>query len=124
MPVTESRLFSPTATSVAAARQFVGEVLGTIPTDVSEKVQLITSELATNCVVHAQTSFEVCVLRGKGEVRVEVSDGSADLPVPRWPGNDEPTGRGLQIVAALSQDWGVVPEGVSGTRVWFTVRWP
>lgn len=124
MSITESRQFSPTPGSVSVARNFVGEVLGSPPAEIVERVQLITSELATNCVVHARTPFEVCVTRRDGEITVEVRDASDELPVPRRPRVDEPTGRGLMIVAALSDDWGIVPTEQGGTAVWFTMRLP
>jgi hypothetical protein len=80
--------------------------------------------LATNCVVHARTPFEVHVTSGDGEITIEVRDSSHEQPVPRQPRNDEPTGRGLMIVDALSDDWGIVPIGQGGSTVWFTMRSP
>ena len=38
-------------------------------------------------------------------------------PAPRTPATTEPGGRGLQIVEALADDWGVRREG-AGKRVW------
>jgi anti-sigma regulatory factor (Ser/Thr protein kinase) len=124
VPVTDLRQFSPTPESVSDARRFVAEALGPLPAEIVERVQLITSELATNCVVHARTPFAVSVIREREEIRVEVRDSSDELPVPRRPRADEPTGRGLLIVAALSDDWGVVPMVEGGTTVWFTMRSP
>jgi anti-sigma regulatory factor (Ser/Thr protein kinase) len=122
--ITESREFSPIPASVSGARRYVRRVLRSCPPDVVDRVQLITSELATNCVVHARTAFEVLVTSGNGEIKVEVRDSSRKQPVPRQPRNDEPTGRGLMIVSALSDDWGIVPMGEGGSTVWFTMRWP
>jgi serine/threonine-protein kinase RsbW len=87
-------------------------------------VQLITSELATNCVMHARTPFEIQVTRSDGHIKVEVCDSSPEQPVPQWPRKDEPTGRGLMIVDALSDDWGIVPMHEGGSTVWFTMRSP
>jgi anti-sigma regulatory factor (Ser/Thr protein kinase) len=122
--ITESREFSPIPASVSGARRYVERVLRSCPPDVVDRVQLITSELATNCVVHARTPFEVLVTSGDGEIKVEVRDSSRQQPVPRRPRNDEPTGRGLMIVSALSDDWGIVPVGEGGSTVWFTLRLP
>jgi anti-sigma regulatory factor (Ser/Thr protein kinase) len=124
MSISESRQFSPTSSSVSDARLFVREVLGSRPPEIVDRVQLITSELATNCVVHARTPFEVQVSSRDGEIKVEVRDSSREQPVPRRHRNDEPTGRGLMIVAALSDDWGIVPIGQGGSTVWFTMRSP
>lgn len=123
MSITESREFSPNPESVSEARHFVGENLRSPPAEIIERVLLITSELATNCVVHARTPFEVRVTSAESEIRVEVRDSSDKLPVLRQPRTDEPTGRGLLIVAVLSDDWGVLPLGHRGTCVWFTMRW-
>ncbi len=51
---------------------------------------------------------------------MEVSDAGRGRPTLRSPTVLEPSGRGLRIVQALSQAWGVVP-GEDGTRVWFTL---
>jgi anti-sigma regulatory factor (Ser/Thr protein kinase) len=110
--------------SVSDARHFVRDVLASCPSEIVDRVQLITSELATNCVVHARTFFQVHVTSREGEIEVQVRDSSNDHPMPRRPRIDEPTGRGLIIVAALSDDWGIVPIGDGGSTVWFTMRWP
>jgi hypothetical protein len=39
----------------------------------------------------------------------------------RSPGPEEPSGRGLQIVNMLSQDWGVEQRAAAGKTVWFVV---
>jgi anti-sigma regulatory factor (Ser/Thr protein kinase) len=122
--VTESRQFSPMPSSVSDARHFVQRALASCPPEIVDRVQLITSELATNCVVHARTPFQVQVTSREGEIKVEVRDSSHEQPVARRPRNDEPTGRGLMIVDALSDDWGVLPIGRGGSTVWFTMRWP
>ena len=78
---------------------------------------LVTSELATNAVVHARTSFGVVVGLMDHSIVVEVTDGSDVLPVlERYPSRCE-SGRGLLLVDALSQRWGadLVP---AGKTVW------
>jgi two-component sensor histidine kinase len=72
-----------------------------------DDVGLVVSELATNAVKHAATTFEVAVRIG-GRIRIDVSDESPVLPTP--PQNVPPTaisGRGLQLVDALCDRWGV-----------------
>ena len=54
-----------------------------------------------------------------GRLRVEVVDGSGQVPMPRHavPDQDE-SGRGMLLVAGLSDRWGVDP-GFGGKCVWF-----
>ncbi len=69
--------------------------------------QLLT-EVVTNVVLHAYTTFDVTVhLTGTG-VRVEVTDGSPRLPRPRRHSVDATTGRGLDLLEQLSSRWGAV----------------
>jgi two-component sensor histidine kinase len=117
----QTRRFPGDATSAAAARRFaLGAVEGAAP-DAVQAVELMVSELATNCIRHAEREFDLTIVSTAGEIRVEVSDAASGVPTKRSPGLEDPTGRGLQIVELLSQDWGVdlAPEG--GKTVWFTI---
>lgn len=105
---------------MTAARRFVRESLSEQAEEVVDAVELMACELATNCVQHAQTDFEVVIHDQHGEIRVEASDAGRGRPTLRSPTSQECSGRGLRIVEALSNAWGVVP-GEDGTRVWFTV---
>lgn len=120
----QARSFSLEPESVGAARRFATEALSNTPPDVLDAVELMVSELATNCIRHAKTAFELRVARAHGEIRVEVTDRAGGSPVMRSPGPDDPTGRGLQIVNMLSDAWGVVHRTARGTTVWFTVPAP
>jgi len=62
------------------------------------------SELASNAVRHAKSLFEA-VVQTDGHVRIEVEDGSTDVPVPKAPSIEG--GRGLTIVEQLCDRWGV-----------------
>ncbi len=119
--MTDCRHFPPVPASVAQTRQFVAELLVSEAGEIVERVQLIASELATNCIVHARTEFDVCVTREDGKIKVEVTDRSDGVPILRHPGLEEPTGRGLMIATALASDWGVATRAGKGTTVWFTV---
>ena len=120
-PMTDCRHFPPVLASVAQTRRFVAELLVSEPSEIVEMVQLIASELATNCIVHTATEFDVCVTRDDNQIKVEVTDRSDGVPILRHPGLDEPTGRGLMIATALASDWGVATRDGKGTTVWFTV---
>jgi anti-sigma regulatory factor (Ser/Thr protein kinase)/dienelactone hydrolase len=115
-----ARRFPGKGESVTAARRFVRDVLRGQPDERIEVVELMTSELATNCVRHARTGFELAIELDAGYVRVEARDTGQGRPKLRSPAPSEPTGRGLRIVEALCDSWGVTP-GASGKTVWFTV---
>ncbi len=91
------------------------------PRELLESVELMVSELATNCVRHVQTAFELMILRTPEEIRVEVTDHGGGTPMMRSPGPEDPTGRGLRIVDMLSERWGVAHQSLSGKTVWFTL---
>ncbi|MFB8087319.1 ATP-binding protein [Streptomyces sp. NPDC055992] len=72
--------------------------------------KLVVSELVANTVQHARrSSFRVTVTwLGDNRVRVAVVDLSRTHPVRRSAGSDDESGRGLDIVDALSRgQWGV-----------------
>jgi anti-sigma regulatory factor (Ser/Thr protein kinase) len=118
--VTTVRGFRCQPESVPAARRFVREVLHDQSRDILEAVELMATELATNCVQHARTSFELTINHGTRQIRIEVRDTGPGRPVPRSPAPRERTGRGLRIVEAMSDSWGIDPAS-TGKTVWFTV---
>lgn len=118
--MTQSRRFLPNPASVAAARRFIEQLLDGLDPDVVHTVKLIVSELATNCVRHASTPYCVTATRTEQAIRVEFADGGDGRAHLLSPGPDEPHGRGLQIVSALADEWGVQrrPE-TPGKVTWF-----
>ncbi len=103
------------------ARDFVAEAVDcSVDLDVLDVIILLTSEVVTNAVLHARTEARLKVVVGRAAVRVEVIDGERREPVPRRAAVDDTSGRGLQLVDALSSRWGV--EALrAGKRVWFEV---
>jgi anti-sigma regulatory factor (Ser/Thr protein kinase) len=84
---------------------------------------LLVSEVVTNSVVHGGPPIIVAVdCETTTGLRVRVRDGSQDLPMPREADVWEEGGRGLGLVARLSDDWGVDPEPGDGKQVWFVLR--
>jgi anti-sigma regulatory factor (Ser/Thr protein kinase) len=118
----ETRRFPNTPGSVTSARRFVQERLDGTPPEVADAVTVMTSELATNSIRHAETDFEVGIDLTPAAIRVEVTDGGDGEPVVRAPEPTAPSGRGLYIVEQLSDDWGIrpAPDGDAKT-VWFTI---
>lgn len=92
--------------------------------DLAECAELGVSELVTNALLHAVPPLTVRV-RGTAEhPRVEVHDGSPELPMMPTAGEAEDDdllltfGRGLGIVARCATAWGVDLEE-DGKTVWF-----
>jgi anti-sigma regulatory factor (Ser/Thr protein kinase) len=116
------RRFRARAESVAAARETAREALADKPANVVEAAVLMTSELAANCVRHAQTDFELTIATD-GDIRIEVSDRSAGEPKLLSPTIREPSGRGLRIIDSMSHRWGIIRDA-NGKTVWFTLATP
>lgn len=121
-PVTRRTPLGATPATARSARRHVRYVLADhgVNEKVTGVVELLTSEVVTNALIHARSASSLCVFVWPAVIRVEVEDPSSLLPVPRRVGVEAVFGRGLTIVAALAQSWGVEP-GPRGKRVWFEV---
>ncbi len=109
----------PEPASVAVARRFVAQALGEIGRPAAVEVAvLLTSELVTNAVIHAGTPVDVLVRNLHGSVKIEVFDAGKQNPVVVDGVLVSRSGKGLRIVSALSEAWGVDP-GRDGKTVWF-----
>lgn len=125
--------------SVRAARLFVVDRLQEWGADdVVDSAALLTSELATNAVLHTRRPFVVEVHRSSSVIRVEVVDRSEEIPyLPRhlarsaangapaaegWDAEVEAEDRlfsGLGMVDAVATRWGAEPRPGEGKVVWF-----
>ena len=83
-----------------------------------EDVRLVASELATNALGHAHTSFLVRLEQTGQVVLLTVQDGSSAIPRRSRPDVMNSAGRGLQIVVLLSSDWGVTTGPGCGKAIW------
>jgi anti-sigma regulatory factor (Ser/Thr protein kinase) len=119
--MTVRRRFEASEGSVGAARKFVTAVVSDAPTEVQDSVSVMVSELSTNALLHASGGFDVAVDRSELTVCVSVIDRGDGTPVVQSPKFSEPHGRGLRIVAALSDEWGVSATS-DGKAVWFRVN--
>lgn len=89
-------------------------------------VVLLVSELVTNAVCHGlalDREFEVAVtVLADGDCFIEVTDESPASPELREADPLEENGRGLWLLDALSEAWGVWQRGRQGKTVWALVR--
>ncbi|MFD7989571.1 SpoIIE family protein phosphatase [Kitasatospora indigofera] len=92
--------------------------------DLVDTAELLASELVTNAIRHTDRDamFTARLYResdtDRARLRVEVEDESDLWPTRRTPGEQASSGRGLMLVEALSDAWGVEPRG-TGKRMWF-----
>ncbi|MDQ1392365.1 MAG: hypothetical protein QOF30_1342 [Acidimicrobiaceae bacterium] len=121
-----SATFPATLESARDAREFVRTGLqeaGVHQPVLSDRLSLIASELVTNAIVHAGSDIEVRIVVDLRDVVLEVIDEAAGRPRPIGPSTSETSGRGLILVAALADAWGVAElEGGVGKMVWTRVR--
>ena len=126
----------PEARSVRAARDFTFVTLCRWGTGYSSQdIVVVVSELVTNALRHAlpgpgatgpPVRVRLGLLQSGPRLLCAVSDPSAAAPVLRPCGSLAETGRGLQMICSLSDQWGYTTPGDSGKIVWatFTAVWP
>jgi anti-sigma regulatory factor (Ser/Thr protein kinase) len=137
-PAVTTRALSARPEEARNARRFVRELLtcwelGALADD----AEMIVDELVVNAVLHgtraglprgnpgaAMTVLRLCLLRRAGEVMLAVIDPGSEAPLPQQPDWAGESGRGLQIVAALSHVWGWSPIAGNGKAVWAVLRDP
>jgi anti-sigma regulatory factor (Ser/Thr protein kinase) len=112
------------AREVSRVRHAVTTALSSagISDDERDVVALLVSELVTNAIRHGRPPLTVRAEHIDGAVTVGVEDASSTLPVPAedtsW---DASGGRGLHLVEALADCWGVT-RNRNGKRVWFRLQ--
>lgn len=105
-------------------RRYVRDALGRVGEDLTARAELVVSELATNALRHGGGDVRVGVRCDDSEIRIEVADSSPAPPRPRTPPPDDPGGRGMLVVDAVADAWGVelVAGGAGGKVVWFVLH--
>ncbi|WP_372344557.1 ATP-binding protein [Streptomyces sp. KL116D] len=109
--------------TVPAARRFARAALddwGLGAHERSADVALCVSELATNALRHGVPpgrGYQLHLSYAKGVLRVEVHDSGGGVPRLGGAGDGE-GGRGLLLVAACADRWGVGERGAPGKAVW------
>ncbi|HTX30370.1 MAG TPA: ATP-binding protein [Solirubrobacteraceae bacterium] len=115
-----TRTFPHRPESITRARRFVNDALEDVPPKLRDIVVLMVSELATNCIRHTKSGFELTLRQTGEEIFVEAVDRGDGHPTMRTPAPTDPSGRGLQIIDIFSTTWGHEnrPEGKA---VWFSL---
>jgi anti-sigma regulatory factor (Ser/Thr protein kinase) len=104
--------------SVSRARRLVAASLrDVVDDDLVSAAMVITSELATNAMLHARTGFRVALRRDERGLVIEVQDGSPQLPRRKRYSDQSGTGRGLVLVESLSALAGA-EQNERGKLVW------
>jgi anti-sigma regulatory factor (Ser/Thr protein kinase) len=106
---------------VAAARRAVAAVAAATQPDRAAAIVQVTSELAANAVEHAGPPVELRAYATAQRLVVQTTDRSALPPVRRLSGREDERGRGLALVAAFADTWGV-RLGLGGKTTWAEFR--
>ncbi|MFJ2115975.1 MULTISPECIES: ATP-binding protein [unclassified Streptomyces] len=91
-----------------------------------DQAELGVTELLTNVHRHAQpdkrctVDIELLLER----LTVSVSDHDPRVPAVNDASLFDTTGRGLALIAAVSESWGIRPRGDTGKSIWFTLPAP
>jgi hypothetical protein len=135
-PAVTSRPLHPVPEEARNARHFVRERLTSWGLGyLADDAELIIAELVGNAVRHGleaagaqlvpsaeATGLRLCLLRRVGEVMLAVTDPSDEAPEPKALSYNGESGRGLQIVGALSYLWGWSPIEGRGKAVWAVLK--
>ena len=108
--------------SAALARGFTAGVLdGTRWSRHVDTAVLLISELVTNAVRHGNPPYSLVIVIDEDEVEVSVEDADGSMPTVRDPDALAEDGRGLLLVGALADSWGIRPL-LAGKAAWFRLR--
>jgi DNA-binding transcriptional MerR regulator len=103
-----------------AVRNAIDDFAAALPDDRRFNLRLLASELVANSVRYGRSpTVRVAARMNAERVQVEISDDGEGFT---WgqPGPDSEGGRGLPVVAALADRWGLTFDG--GTTAWFELR--
>ncbi len=106
--------------AVPRARGFAASVLPHQPDQIMADVELVVAELVTNALLHGALPVTLRLAPLHDGVRIEVEDTGRAVPVKPQRSFDAMTGRGLELVSAVCNAWGVEPSP-NGKVVWAVV---
>jgi anti-sigma regulatory factor (Ser/Thr protein kinase) len=129
LPRVATRTIGADTGSVRAAREFAVATLrrwGTAERGYDD-IAIVVSELLTNALRHGlpgagdiwpRWPIRLGLLQHGSGVLCAVADPGRAVPVPQAPGCLAETGRGLQMIRALSDRWGYTTPDEAGKIVW------
>jgi anti-sigma regulatory factor (Ser/Thr protein kinase) len=110
--------FTPELTSPGRARRSLATFLGEGLDRWDAMIQLVVGELTANAVRHVHQPFTLHLELGTSQLLVGVTDASRQEPILRPPRAQAGSGRGIQLIDAVSQTWGVRLIHDAGKTVW------
>ncbi|WP_371102330.1 ATP-binding protein [Streptomyces sp. PU_AKi4] len=125
-----SVLLSPTPRGARLARLLATDWMRgrNLPHRTTEAAEHLVAELAANAATHGRLTgrdFRLALLTDGATLRIEVTDTRGDdLPSRRAPAPDVESGRGLLLVEALADRWGVDLGPVPCKTVWAELDLP
>lgn len=120
------RMLPPTAESAGVARWLVtGLLRNLVDRETLDTAALLTTELVSNAIRQTREELIITVGLADGRMRVGVADSSHRRPQLVQVGSRDTSGRGLHLVEALADRWGVEPDDRGlGKTVWFELDVP
>lgn len=113
--------FSADPRNVGQARAVLRELMERSGAEhLVDAATVLLSEVVTNAFVHVGGVTRLDAWATGDAVRVEVEDGSSDMPARRHYATTAGTGRGLQLMDELADRWGAHERSV-GKVVWFEI---
>jgi signal transduction histidine kinase len=109
---------------IPAARHITFELLSAWRIEhAGDEAALVVTELVSNVIDHVggDTTLVLELAVSGGWLTISIADGSAVRPVVRELCEDQPRGRGMQLVAGVADRWGCDDQR-GGKRVWAQLR--
>lgn len=114
--------------AVPVGRHAVGHALGdwglAADDEVAWRAALIVSELVANGARFCSGELGLRLEAHRHRLEITVTDDSPLPPVMGSPSSNDFSGRGLRLVATLSEGWGYRFEGVRTKQVWASLAVP
>ena len=107
-------------TASRGAREYLRTALTDVESDTLETVLLVTTELITNAVLHAEGPIDLTVDVGPEQLVVQVFDCEPLPPLQQDHDLGRTDGRGIALVSMVSSDWGTRYHD-GGKTVWAVI---